>query len=61
MVVVKFSPFLNHLQVNLTGLSYGLSFQDTKDLWVQADFDGNGVIDYEEFKVCSSPPICAFF
>ncbi|KAE8697992.1 Detected protein of unknown function [Hibiscus syriacus] len=37
-------------KVNLTGLSYGLSFQDTKDLWVQADFDGNGVLDYEEFK-----------
>ncbi|XP_052874229.1 uncharacterized calcium-binding protein At1g02270-like isoform X2 [Gossypium arboreum] len=38
------------IKVNLTGLSHGLSFQETKDLWVQADADGNGVVDYEEFK-----------
>ncbi|MBA0636117.1 hypothetical protein Godav_029098 [Gossypium davidsonii] len=48
---ITYSAFCDALrQVNLTGLSYGLSFQDTKDLWVQADFDGNGVLDYEEFK-----------
>lgn len=56
MGLVKFSPFLNHLQVNLTGISHGLSFQETKDLWVQADTDGNGVLDYEEFKVCCCIP-----
>ncbi|KHG19129.1 hypothetical protein F383_26300 [Gossypium arboreum] len=48
---VTYSAFCNALrQVNLTGLSHGLSFQETKDLWVQADADGNGVVDYEEFK-----------
>lgn len=52
MELVKFSTFQNYVQVNLTGLSHGLSFQETKDLWVQADADGNGVVDYEEFKVC---------
>ena len=61
MGVVKFSPFLNHLQVNLTGLSHGLSFQEIKDLWVQADIDGNGVLDYEELKVCCIPNLCLFF
>ncbi|KAE8693680.1 hypothetical protein F3Y22_tig00110794pilonHSYRG00068 [Hibiscus syriacus] len=48
---ITYSAFCDALrQVNLTGLSYGLSFQDTKYLWLQADFDGNGVLDYEEFK-----------
>ncbi|PON97165.1 Parvalbumin [Trema orientale] len=45
------SAFLEALrQVNLTGVPSGLSFQETRDLWIQADIDGNGVIDYEEFK-----------
>lgn len=39
------------MQVDLIGLPYGLSFQETKDLWIQADIDGNGAVDYEEFKV----------
>ncbi|XVF72910.1 hypothetical protein PTKIN_Ptkin12aG0158500 [Pterospermum kingtungense] len=48
---ITYSAFCDALrQVNLTGLSHGLSFQETKDLWVQADTDGNGVLDYEEFK-----------
>ncbi|KAK8284367.1 hypothetical protein V6Z12_D08G155500 [Gossypium hirsutum] len=48
---ITYSAFCDALrQVNLTGLSHGLSFQETKDLWVQADADGNGVVDYEEFK-----------
>uniref|UniRef100_A0A7N2MJ93 EF-hand domain-containing protein n=1 Tax=Quercus lobata TaxID=97700 RepID=A0A7N2MJ93_QUELO len=42
-------------QVNLIGHPYGLSFQDMKNLWVQADINGDGVIDCEEFKVSSSP------
>lgn len=42
---------LTFLQVNLAGLPYGLSFQETDDLWAQADVDGNGVVNYEEFKV----------
>ncbi|XP_022757657.1 uncharacterized calcium-binding protein At1g02270-like isoform X2 [Durio zibethinus] len=49
---ISYSGFCDALrQVNLTGLSHGLSFQETKDLWVQADIDGDGVLDYEEFKV----------
>ena len=39
------------LQVNLTGMPHGLSFQETKELWDRADVDGNGVFDYEELKV----------
>lgn len=38
-------------QLNLIGNCYGLSVKETNDLWVQADIDGNGVIDYNEFKV----------
>lgn len=39
------------IQVNLVGQPYGLSCQETNDLWKQADIDGNGVVSYEEFKV----------
>ncbi|XP_068329756.1 uncharacterized calcium-binding protein At1g02270-like [Pyrus communis] len=39
-------------QVNLIGHPTGLGFQETRDLWIQADADANGVLDYEEFKVC---------
>lgn len=42
---------LRLLQVNLVGVPCGLTFQETRDLWIQADIDGNGVVDYEEFKV----------
>ncbi|CAN6568460.1 unnamed protein product [Malus baccata var. baccata] len=37
-------------QVNLIGHPTGLGFQETRDLWIQADADANGVLDYEEFK-----------
>ncbi|XP_044485922.1 uncharacterized calcium-binding protein At1g02270 [Mangifera indica] len=37
-------------QLNLTGHCHGLTVEETKDLWVQADIDGNGVVDYKEFK-----------
>lgn len=40
-------------QVNLTGIPHGLSFEETKELWLRADLDGNGVFDYEELKVIS--------
>lgn len=39
------------MQVNLIGLPFGLSFQETKDLWAQADINEDGIVDYEEFKV----------
>lgn len=44
-------PYFNLIQVNLIGLPYGLSSQETEDLWMQADINGNGVVGYEEFKV----------
>ena len=37
--------------MKLVGVPYGLRFQQLQDLWNQADADGNGVIDFEEFKV----------
>ncbi|KAM2647831.1 hypothetical protein TB1_001033 [Malus domestica] len=37
-------------QVNLIGHPTGLGFQETRDLWIQADANANGVLDYEEFK-----------
>ncbi|KAJ6373493.1 hypothetical protein OIU78_029226 [Salix suchowensis] len=49
---ITYSGFCEALrQLNLTGHCYGLSDEETKDLWVQADMDGNGVLDYKEFQV----------
>lgn len=39
------------MQINLIEHPHGLSFQETEDLWIQADNDGNGIIDYEKFQV----------
>ncbi|KAL2556314.1 Calcium-binding endonuclease/exonuclease/phosphatase family [Forsythia ovata] len=48
---ITFSGFCEALrQLNLIGHCYGLSVDETNDLWVQADIDGNGVLDYNEFK-----------
>ncbi|XP_024028459.1 uncharacterized calcium-binding protein At1g02270 isoform X1 [Morus notabilis] len=48
---ITYSAFVEALrQVNLIGVPCGLSFQETRELWIQADIDGNGVVDYEEFK-----------
>ncbi|KAJ6404455.1 hypothetical protein OIU84_012611 [Salix udensis] len=48
---ITYSAFCEALrQVNLIGLPYGLSSQETEDLWMQADINGNGVVGYEEFK-----------
>ncbi|KAL1565478.1 hypothetical protein AAHA92_07690 [Salvia divinorum] len=37
-------------QLNLIGHCYGLNKEEIHELWVQADTDGNGVLDYDEFK-----------
>nr|GEV22612.1 uncharacterized calcium-binding protein At1g02270-like isoform X1 [Tanacetum cinerariifolium] len=37
-------------QLNFIGHPYGLSMEETKDLWVQADIDGNNVLDFKEFQ-----------
>ncbi|KAL2249113.1 UNVERIFIED_CONTAM: putative calcium-binding protein [Sesamum indicum] len=37
-------------QLNLVGHCHGLCNEEVKELWLQADVDGNGVIDYKEFK-----------
>ncbi|KAK7321325.1 hypothetical protein VNO77_31852 [Canavalia gladiata] len=47
---ITYSGFCEALQqLNLIGHCHGLSVEETKDLWIQADIDGNGVIDYKEF------------
>lgn len=43
--------YFHSVQLNLTGHCHGLCEQEIKDLWVQADIDGNGVLDYKEFLV----------
>ncbi|XP_076941879.1 putative calcium-binding protein At1g02270 [Bidens hawaiensis] len=48
---ITYSGFCEALhQLNFIGHPNGLSDEETKDLWVQADIDGNGVIDYKEFQ-----------
>ncbi|KAA8533516.1 hypothetical protein F0562_031050 [Nyssa sinensis] len=48
---ITYSGFCEALrQLNLIGHCHGLSVEETKDLWVQADMDGNGVLDYKEFQ-----------
>ncbi|KAK6135191.1 hypothetical protein DH2020_031087 [Rehmannia glutinosa] len=42
-----FCEALRHLK--LIGCN-GLSAEEIQELWVQADIDGNGVLDYKEFK-----------
>ncbi|EOA13386.1 hypothetical protein CARUB_v10026428mg [Capsella rubella] len=37
-------------QLNLTGHCNGLTTKEIKDLWIQADIDGNGIVDYKEFQ-----------
>lgn len=37
-------------QLNLICHRNGLSPEEIQELWVQADIDGNGVVDYKEFK-----------
>ncbi|KAL0400513.1 UNVERIFIED_CONTAM: putative calcium-binding protein [Sesamum latifolium] len=48
---ITYSGFCEALrQLNLIGHHNGLSAEEIQELWVQADIDGNGVVDYKEFK-----------
>ncbi|KAK4480544.1 hypothetical protein RD792_013622 [Penstemon davidsonii] len=48
---ITYSGFCEALrQLNLIGHCNGLSVEEIQELWVQADMDGNGVLDYKEFK-----------
>ncbi|KAK9071680.1 hypothetical protein SSX86_008109 [Deinandra increscens subsp. villosa] len=48
---ITYSGFCEALrQLNCFGHSNGLSKEEKEDLWVQADVDGNGVVDYKEFQ-----------
>ncbi|XVF51119.1 hypothetical protein PTKIN_Ptkin04bG0159000 [Pterospermum kingtungense] len=48
---ITYSGFCEALrQFNITGHRHGLSVEETKDLWDQADIDGNGVVDHKEFQ-----------
>ncbi|XP_058085433.1 uncharacterized calcium-binding protein At1g02270 [Magnolia sinica] len=48
---ITYSGFCQALhQLELTTDPDGLSDQDTDHLWAEADRDGNGVVDYEEFQ-----------
>ncbi|KAF8111527.1 hypothetical protein N665_0074s0058 [Sinapis alba] len=49
---LTYSGFCQALEkVNLMGIPHGLSFQETKELWVRADLDhGNGFFHYEQLK-----------
>ncbi|CAL8128232.1 unnamed protein product [Prunus armeniaca] len=52
---ITYSGFCEALrQLNMTGHCHGLSLEETKDLWVQADIDGNGILDYAEFQTLST-------
>ncbi|XP_027332377.1 uncharacterized calcium-binding protein At1g02270-like isoform X3 [Abrus precatorius] len=42
-------------QLNLIGHCHGLGVEETKELWVQADIDGNGGVDYKEFLQIWNP------
>ncbi|WVY91614.1 hypothetical protein V8G54_037128 [Vigna mungo] len=47
---ITYSSFCAALrQLNLIGHCHGLSVEETKDLWVQAEINGNGVIDYKGY------------
>ncbi|XP_065861479.1 uncharacterized calcium-binding protein At1g02270 isoform X1 [Euphorbia lathyris] len=53
---ITYSGFCEALrQLNLTGHCHGLSVEETKDLWDQADIDGNGFLDYKEFQTRMVP------
>ncbi|XP_042047092.1 uncharacterized calcium-binding protein At1g02270-like [Salvia splendens] len=49
---ISYAGFCEALrQLNLIGHCNGLSNEEIQGLWVQTDMDGNGVVDYKEFKL----------
>lgn len=46
------------MQLGITSQLDGLGPEDAKDLWFQADIDGDGVVNYEEFMVNFKPVMC---
>ncbi|RWW81806.1 hypothetical protein BHE74_00009770, partial [Ensete ventricosum] len=58
LVSVKHSIRYWKTPLGVAGHPHGLSPDDTKDLWIQADTDGNGVVDYEEFQQRIWSPKC---
>ncbi|OVA19934.1 Endonuclease/exonuclease/phosphatase [Macleaya cordata] len=58
---VTYSGFCEALrQLGLTGHPHTLSSKEIEDLWIQADVDGNGVVDYREFQQRIWNPVCCF-
>ena len=48
---ITYADFCEALrQLNLIGHCNGLSDEEIRELWVQADIDGNGAVDSKEFK-----------
>ncbi|KAF6136244.1 hypothetical protein GIB67_001653 [Kingdonia uniflora] len=48
---ITYSGFCEALnQLGLTGHPHGLSAEETKDLWIQADVDGDGIVDLKKFQ-----------
>ncbi|KAL6978697.1 hypothetical protein U1Q18_020362 [Sarracenia purpurea var. burkii] len=37
-------------KLNLNGHCNGIGVEETRDLWVETDIDGNGVLNYKEFQ-----------
>ncbi|BAT81574.1 uncharacterized calcium-binding protein At1g02270-like isoform X2 [Vigna umbellata] len=53
---ITYSSFCAALRrLNLIGHCHGLSVEETKDLWVQAEINGNGVIDYKGYLQIWNP------
>ncbi|RZC69457.1 hypothetical protein C5167_032603 [Papaver somniferum] len=58
---ITYSAFCEALrQLGLTGDPHTLSSEEIEDVWIQADVDGNGVVDYGEFQQRIWDPVCCF-
>ncbi|KAJ8632488.1 hypothetical protein MRB53_025824 [Persea americana] len=56
---ITYSSFCQALHQLDSTYPHGLTAEETKNLWIQADIDGNGVVDYEEFKQRIWDPKCS--